>query len=105
MNITFRFIISLVVIVTSITFFSTYFQVSEEKNKQYEELNRRSLLLAESLQEVFEPQLERKNYQELKRLVNKFGNRERLSGVSVHSSDGMIIAITTSLEPANQLIT
>ena len=64
MNITLRLIVSLVVIITSITLLSTYFLVNEEKVKQYEELDRRSLLLAESLQEVIEPQLERKNYQE-----------------------------------------
>ena len=105
MNITLRLIVSLVVIVTSITLLSTYLVVNEEKDKQYEELDRRSLLLAESLQEVIEPQLDRKNYSDLKRLVNKFGNRERLLGVSVHGADGMIIAITSSLESATEQVT
>src|SRR3989338_1971547 len=105
MNITARLIISLIVIITSITLLSTYFVVNEEKAKQYEELDRRSILLAESLQEVIEPQLDRKNYSDLKRLVNKFGNRERLLGVSVHGADGMIIAITSSLESATEQVT
>lgn len=105
MNITFRLIVSLIVIVTSITLLSTYLVVNEEKAKQYEELDRRSSLLAESLQEVIEPQLERKNYQDLKRLVNKFGNRERLLGVSVYSGDGMIIAITSNLESSIEQVT
>ena len=57
MNITVRLIVSLIVIITSITLLSTYFVVSEEKAKQYEELDRRASLLLESLQELVEPHL------------------------------------------------
>ena len=57
MNITVRLIVSLIVIITSITLLSTYFVVSEEKAKQYEELDRRASLLLESIQELVEPHL------------------------------------------------
>ncbi len=105
MNITTRLISSIILIVISITLLSTYFQVNEEKNKQYEELDRRSSLLAESLQETIEPQLDKKNYTEIKRLVNKFGNRERLIGLAVHDADGTIVAITSKLELVADSIT
>ncbi|OGI06491.1 MAG: hypothetical protein A3I68_02030 [Candidatus Melainabacteria bacterium RIFCSPLOWO2_02_FULL_35_15] len=38
-------------------------------------------------------------------MANKFGNRERLLGISVHIGDGTIVAITNNLESARESIT
>jgi trehalose 6-phosphate synthase len=97
MRITLRLIISLVVVVASVALFSAYFQVRLEKTKQQEELERRSRLLAESLQETVEPLLPKGPSKNLARLVEKFGNRERLAGVAVYDANGGPLAITASI--------
>jgi len=100
MRITLRLIISLLVVVASVAAFSAFFQVRQEKLRQQEELARRSLLLAQSLQESVEPLLEKGPSKKLQRLVEKFGNRERLAGVAVYDLKGTPLAVTASLASA-----
>jgi len=103
MQITLRLIVSLVIVVTLVVSLSTYFQAREEQVRLSEELERRAGVLAESLQETVEPLAEKGPSKNLQRIVEKFGNRERLSGVAVYDSQGNPLAITKSL--ASQLQT
>lgn len=83
MRITLRLIFSLVIVVTLVVSLSAYFQARQEQVRLSEELERRAGILAESLQETVEPLLEKGPSKNLQRIVEKFGNRERLSGVAV----------------------
>jgi trehalose 6-phosphate synthase len=62
-----------------------------------DELERRAGLLAESLQETVEPLLEKRSAVTLQKIVEKFGNRERLSGVAIYDEDLRPLAVTPSL--------
>src|SRR3989338_1090676 len=97
MRITFRFIVSLVFVVASVAFFSAFLQIRQERFRQLEELERRSRLLAESLQEAIEPRLAKGHSKTIQRLVEKFGNRERLAGVAVYDEKSGLLTITPSL--------
>ena len=81
MRITVRLLISLIVVVVSLASGSAYLQVRQEREHLRQDLDRRSRLLAQSLQEVVEPLLSEDPSKDLKRVVEKFGNRERLVGV------------------------
>ncbi|MBI4346238.1 MAG: trehalose-6-phosphate synthase [Elusimicrobia bacterium] len=100
MKITLRLILSLIVAVGAVAAFSAYFQVGQERHRQEEELARRSRLLAEGLQETVEPLVQKGPSERLQRLVERFGNRERLAGVAVYDSKETPLAVTKSLAAA-----
>lgn len=97
MRISFRLIVSLVIGVTLVVFMFAFFQVRQEKSRLNEELERRTDLLAESMQESIEPLLAKGPSKNLQRIVERFGNRERLSGVAVYDAAGRPLAVTESL--------
>ena len=97
MRITLRLIISLVLAATAVVFVSTGFQARQEQVRLEEELERRASVLAESLQESAEPLVASENLDGLRRLVERFGDRERLAGIAVYASDGRPLAITATL--------
>ncbi|HEU5262289.1 MAG TPA: trehalose-6-phosphate synthase [Gemmatimonadales bacterium] len=99
-RITLRLIVALIVVIAAVAYLSAYFQVGGEKRKQEEEVERRSRLLAESLQESVEPLLPGGPSRSLQRLVARFGNRERLAGVAIYDAGGTALAITASLDSA-----
>jgi len=61
------------------------------------DLERRASLLAESLGETIEPLVEQGHSKRLQRIVEKFGNRERLAGVAVYDNKRTLLAVTPSL--------
>jgi trehalose-6-phosphate synthase/uncharacterized membrane protein affecting hemolysin expression len=97
MRITLRLLVSLIVVVVSLALISTYIQVRQERRQLREDLDRRSRLLAQSLQEVVEPLISESPPSNLKRVVERFGNRERLAGAAVYDRNGAQVAITDSL--------
>ena len=97
MRITFRLILSLIVGVTLVALVFSYLQVRQEERKLKEEVERRAAVLAESLQESVEPLLDTKSSRNLQRIVERFGNRERLSGVAIYDANGRSLAITPGL--------
>lgn len=99
MRITFRLIVSLIVAVGLVAGLFAFSQVRQERSKQQDELERRSRLLAESLQESVEPLLSKGPSPGLQRLVERFGNRERLAGVAVYDPKGASLAVTATLTP------
>jgi alpha,alpha-trehalose-phosphate synthase [UDP-forming] len=92
-----RLILLLVVGVTIVTFLVARSQVRAEKAGLREDLERRSEILAESLQELVEPALGQRSHYELRRIVERFGNRERLAGVAIYALDGKTIAESPGL--------
>ncbi len=97
MKITLRLILSIVASVTMVVMLYTLFQIRNEKALLLDEIERRSAVLAESLQESVEPLLGSSNQKNLARLVEKFGNRERLAGVAIYDADSKPVAMTKSL--------
>ncbi|MBI3398450.1 MAG: trehalose-6-phosphate synthase [Deltaproteobacteria bacterium] len=90
---------SLVFVVALAAFVFSFYQVRGEKARLEVELERRSLVLAESLQESVMPLLQSNSLDRLKRLVERFGNRERLLGVAVYDSSSNILTATAKLKP------
>ncbi len=97
MRSTLRLIFSLIIGVTLVAFIFSYLEVRQEERRLHEETERKAAILAESLQESIEPLLDAKSTKSLQRIVERFGNRERLSGVAVYDSRGRFLAITAGL--------
>jgi trehalose 6-phosphate synthase len=72
-------------------------QVRQEKERLTIDLQRRASLLGESLKETIEPLLEKGSPERLQKIVEKFGNRERLAGVAVYDVKDKLIAATPPL--------
>jgi uncharacterized membrane protein affecting hemolysin expression len=92
-----RLILFLIVGITLVTFLVARSQVRGEKRGLRADLERRAGILAESLQEIIEPALERGSHDQLRHIVERYGNRERLAGVVVYDPQGNVIAETPSL--------
>ena len=100
MRITLRLIVALVVTVAVVAAGSAYFHAQQESSRLNEEIERRSRLLAESLQESVQPLLQQGSSTNLQRLVEKFGNRERVTGLAVYDAKGQALAVTEKLAPS-----
>jgi len=94
-----RLILLLVVGVTVVTFLVARSQVRAEKRGLRDDLQRRSEILADSLQELVEPALGqgKQSQRELRRIVERFGNRERLAGIAVYDLSGKLLAESPGL--------
>ena len=97
MRITLRLILVLTVGITLVSLLFAYFQVEAIRGALRNDLDRRASLLAESLEEAVVPLLATGQQDELRRLVERFGNREHLAGVAVYDREGEALALTTAL--------
>ena len=97
MRINLRIILSIVVVISVLVFLFTLVQVRQERERLTIDLQRRSSLLGESLKESIEPLMEKRRPEPLQKLVDKFGNRERLAGVAVYDVKDKLIAATPPL--------
>jgi trehalose 6-phosphate synthase len=97
LRINLRIILSIVVVISILVFLFTLVQVRQEKERLTIDLQRRSSLLGESLKETIEPLLEKERPEGLQKIVEKFGNRERLAGVVVYNVKDKLIAATPPL--------
>ena len=98
MRIKLRLIISLIVGITVVAFVFAYLQVKEEKQRMRDDLERRAEVLAESLEETVTPLVEKRETKDLQRVVERFGNRERLAGIAVYDSEGSPLAVSSGLD-------
>jgi trehalose 6-phosphate synthase len=99
LRINLRIILSIVIVISVLVLLFTLVQVRQEKERLTIDLQRRSALLGESLKESIEPLLEKERPERLQKIVEKFGNRERLAGVVVYDVKDKLIAATPSLSP------
>jgi len=99
MKITFRLVVSLVLVVALVAIGSSFYQVGEEKARLTSELERRAIILAESLQESVVPLIRSDSPKRLNRIVQRFGNRARLQGIAVYDLHGRALASTSDLGP------
>lgn len=98
MKLSLRLIPILAVAITIVTFIVARNQVRSEKQGFRIDLERRAEILAESLQETVEPVLQRGSTSQLRRLVERFGNREHLAGVAIYDLDGNVTAVSSKLD-------
>ncbi len=104
MKISLRIIMALLIALALMVAVFTWNQARIEEQRLTDDLLRRSQLLAESLHETLVPALASGNDRTLRRIVDKFGNRERLAGLVVFDAQGRITAATKGLEiPADKL--
>jgi trehalose 6-phosphate synthase len=97
LRINLRIILSVVVVISVLVLLFTLMQVQQEKERLTIDLERRASLLGESLKETIEPLLEKGRPERLQKIVEKFGNRERLAGVAVYDVKDKLIAATPLL--------
>ncbi len=97
MRMSFRLIVSLVIAVTLVSIFFALYQVRADNHARRNELEKRAQVLAESLQETVQPLLSKGNHRNLQRIVERFGNRERLEGVAIYDAQGHLILMTPNL--------
>jgi trehalose-6-phosphate synthase len=97
LRINLRIILSIVVVISVLVLLFTLVQVRQEKERLTIDLQRRASLLGESLKETIEPLLEKGRPERLQKIVEKFGNRERLAGVAVYDVKDKLIAATPAL--------
>jgi trehalose 6-phosphate synthase len=102
MKITLRLILSLLLVATLVASIFSYLQVRSERKNLTNELERRSLILAESFQETMKEMWSTQSPAKLKRFVKRFGNRERLVGIIVYDVQGGILASSPGLPSSIQ---
>ena len=97
MKLSLRLIASLVFSISLLTFLVARNQVRSEKSGMRGDLARRAEVLTESLQETVEPVLQ-KGPTQLRRIVERFGDRQHLAGVAIYDPDGKLLAASAKLE-------
>ena len=98
MKITIRLVVSLVLVVGLVAVGFSFYQVREERARLRSDLERRSIILAESIQESVIPLVTSESSEKLKLLVMRLGKRERFQGIAVHDARGQMLASTVDLE-------
>ena len=98
MKLSLRLIPILAIAITIVTFIVARNQVRSEKQGLRADLERRSEVLAESLQETVEPVVQKGSTSQLRRLVERFGNREHLAGVAIYDAAGKTTAVSSKLD-------
>ena len=98
MKLSLRLIPILAVAITIVTFIVARNQVRSEKRGLRADLERRSEILAESLQETVEPVVQKGSTSQLRRLVERFGNREHLAGVAIYDANSKVMAVSSKLD-------
>jgi hypothetical protein len=97
MRMSLRLILSLVLTVTLISVLFALYQVRADTHNRRSDLEKRAQVLAESLQETVEPLWMKGARGSLRRIVERFGNRERLDGVAIYDVQSRPIWVTASL--------
>jgi alpha,alpha-trehalose-phosphate synthase [UDP-forming] len=98
MRLSFRFVVFYLVLVLALaSLVFSYFQFRTEQRGLNQELRKRAQILAESLQESVQPDLEKGLRSHLERIVARFGNREHLVGIAIYDSSQHLIAVTPGL--------
>ncbi len=92
-----RLILSLILGITVVSVLSSYYEVRVQEHGLRRDLERRAVVLGESLSGNVERSMEQATPGELQRLVERFGNREHLAGIAVYDVLGNPIAITPAL--------
>src|SRR5215470_6941066 len=97
MRLTSRLSLSLIFAVAAVSVAFAYYQIRAQSRGMERDLERQSLMLAESLGRAAEPLVGNHSYSDLQRLVSRFKDRETVAGVGVYDLDGTPLATTPGL--------
>src|SRR5262249_28695745 len=97
MRLNLRFVFSLLAVLSLASMVFSYVQFRTEKQALRQDLRKRAQVLAESLSESIEPALAKGSRRDLQRIVERFGDRERLAGIAVYDTAGTPITMTARL--------
>ena len=81
-----------IIAVSAFVFGFTYTQVNQERLNLSADLQYRTRLLSDTLKESIEPSYSRNSTSTLKRIVDKFADRERIVGLAVFNNRGIPLA-------------
>jgi alpha,alpha-trehalose-phosphate synthase [UDP-forming] len=95
MRVSLRLFVPVLLAVIAVSLLFSSYQVRRDRRIQERDLSRRAQLLADSLDESVTPLLGSRR--ELQRLVERFGNRERLAGIAVYDNAGRALAVSSGL--------
>jgi trehalose-6-phosphate synthase len=98
MKLSLRLIAYLVISISLVTFVVARSQVRAEKQGLRDDLSRRAKVLTESLQETIESISPKDTRTQYPRIVERFGNRERLAGIAIYGRGGELLLSTAGLE-------
>jgi len=93
----YRLVVSLFIGVMLVALGFSYSEVRADKQRLRKDLERRAEVLGESLAGNVESHWEKESRRELQHIVERFGNREHLTGVGVYDKSGDSIAVTPGL--------
>jgi trehalose 6-phosphate synthase len=97
MRIRLHLIVSLIFAVTLVALTFAYYHVQSEEQDMRAELETRAEILAEGLEGTVLRALENQSQKDLVRIVERFGNRERLAGVIIYDGNALPLAATSGL--------
>jgi trehalose 6-phosphate synthase len=97
MRLSLRLILLLGLGVSLVTFLVTLYEVRSEKAGMRNDLDKRAEVLAETLKEIVEPAVDQGSHPELQRIVDRYGNREPLTGLAVCGNRETILARSANL--------
>jgi trehalose-6-phosphate synthase len=100
MRTTLKIVLPLIVSVASVSLLFAGYQVRNQRRILRNDLARRAEILADSLQESVERLLDRGQERNLRRLVERYSQRERIKGIAIYDAAGHTLAITPGMEPA-----
>src|ERR1700739_2490973 len=95
MRVSLRLFVPVLLAVIAVSLLFASYQVRRDRRIQERDLSRRAVLLGDSLEESVTPVLG--SHRELQRLVERFGNRERLAGIAVYDNAGHALAVSSGL--------
>lgn len=98
MRLTYRLSVPLILGVAAVSLSFAFFQTRADTRGLRQDLERNTLVLAESLAKSAEPLVDSHSVRELQRLVDRFRDREQISGVAVYDATGQPLAMTSGLE-------
>src|SRR5450755_1390706 len=103
MRTTLKIVLPLIISVVVVSLLFAVYQVRTDKRMLRNDLSRRAEILAESLQEKVEPLFDSSlPDKSLQRIVDRFGQRAHLKGISVYNGAGTALALTPGLQPVFQ---
>lgn len=100
MKITLRLIASLIIVAAVVAGIFSFLQARDEKYRLADELERRAIILSDSLRESIQILIKNNERSKLDQLLERFGNRERLLGLIIYGADGRFISETPGLSSA-----
>jgi trehalose 6-phosphate synthase len=98
MRLTTRLSLCLVAGISVVSLVLTLYQANEERRGLRRELERRGLVVAESLEKSAAPLLAGHSASELQGLLEQFQQHERLAGAAIYGPQGTPVAATANLE-------